>query len=39
MPKFFMCLYSFLCRPEDDRLATQRALQTVVAGRQAENLL
>lgn len=34
----FLKLFS-LIRLEDDRLATQKALQTVVAGRQAENLL
>lgn len=35
----FTLILSFSDRLDDDRLATQKALQTVVAGRQAENLL
>ncbi len=39
IPFILMFLNASFGRPGDDRLATQKALQTVVAGRQAENLL
>ena len=36
---FDVCTFIILFRLADDQFSTQKALQTVVAGRQAENLL